>query len=161
MELSTHSIGPALGFFRFQQSIALLFIVIFVLANIPFIGTTSPLVRPSCMCPDAVGMGCGQSSGCYYYFSTRQAFWWPWGLAYWDFYGWNKGELSRPLWYSKNQSRFEMAGTSLPLLSGVRNIWLWHKINDIVGLSLSLVYFYVLSCLIVYVHRKYVRKNLI
>lgn len=127
-------------FFKLEWNKALLFFVILLLASSPFVGTTARTNELAC--PSGVESYCDLNIVPYDSFYTRPIFWWPWGLFSSDLYGWVKGDFEFSRYLSTQQN------PPSPLLNGIKRVWVqdYNYSRDIVGISLSLVYFYVLAC---------------
>ncbi|MDD5289837.1 MAG: hypothetical protein PHT40_01380 [Patescibacteria group bacterium] len=128
----------------------LIFLIILILANIPFIGTTVPF-KNSCICesPEAVGLpACNPLDYCYNTFEARSIFWWP-------------GEISAPtgftlLSYTRYNNTYGpiINSHSIPLL----HILKWPDLY-LVGLIINLIYFYIISCVIIHIYNRKKHKK--
>lgn len=128
----------------------LIFLIILILANTPFIGTISPF-EDSCICESPVAQGspaCNPLDYCYHTFETRSIFWWP-------------GEISAPfgfalLSYARYDNVYEpiINNHSIPLLKILR----WPKLY-IIGLITSIIYFYIISCIAIFIYDRKIRKK--
>lgn len=125
-----------------------IFLVILILANVPFIGTTSPF-ESYCVCKSIPeGPACNSLDYCYHTFEARGVFWWT-------------GKISAPfgfalLSYARHNNTYEsiINDHSIPLLKILR----WPKLY-LIGLIASLIYFYIISCIAIFIYDRKFRKK--
>lgn len=127
----------------------LVFFIILILANVPYVGTASPF-QHSCVCESIPeGPACNPLDYCYHTFRARSIFWWPGEIS--SFSGFTL------LSYARHSNTYELIinNHSIPLL----NILRWPKLY-LIGLILSLIYFYIISCIVMLIYSSiYNRKS--
>ena len=137
--------------FKIDKYKIAVFTVILLLSNIPFIGTTNPL-ESTCQytCTNSLDSHCSQT--CHHTFKSRAIFWWPWqqmdtSITY--------------LSYSKTGDSYEsiISTNSIPLLHGLKQIFTYPRITDIIGLILTITYFYFVSCELIYQYNRLKTKT--
>ena len=128
-----------------------LLVLILLLANVPSLGTTNPSESPcQYACTNSLDSSCSQT--CHHTFESRAIFWWPWqqmdtSITY--------------LSYSKTGDVYEsiINTDSIPLLRGLKQIFTYPRITDIIGLILTIAYFYFVSCGLFYLHNRLKTKT--
>ncbi len=132
--------------FKIDKYKIVLLLLILLLANIPYIGTTNPTESPcQYACTESLNPSCSKT--CYHAFESRSIFWWPWQQM---------DHSINYLSYGKTGDNYEpMINThSIPILLGLKEVFFYGRVADIFGLILTIAYFYLISCGLIYLYNR-------